>query len=123
MGNNLFGANISGIINSVIGPSVLPATLIKITPSSRNPSDPTAGVQPTETQHSCRGFIDDYADSVYRLSIIEQGDRKITLIGDSIAGDAIPKANDKIIIEGGTYLVKRVNRDPDAATYECQSRG
>lgn len=122
MGNNLFGVNISGIINSAIGPGVLDATLLKRTPGSRTPGDVTSGTNPTEAPFAAKGFTDDYTDRQIDGTNVLIGDRKITLLGDSIAGLTIPEPGDRVTIEGQTWTIVDVDRDPDAATYECQSR-
>lgn len=125
MGNNLFGVNISGIIARELGPAVLPATLIKqVTGTTRTTGQLSGGKTVTTSNHSCRGFIDDYTARQIDGTIVEIGDRRITLLGDTIEGGTIiPEVNDRITIEGNTYKVIRINRDPDKATYECQSRG
>ncbi len=116
-----FGVDIAGIIATEIGPGVLPATLIKVTPGTRDPFNVTIGMRPTETIFTGRGFIDDYQDKQIDGTLVKTGDRKITLIGDTFS--AIPEPTDKIIIEGFTHrIVNPVKRDPAAATYECQCR-
>ena len=122
MGNNLFGANISGAIASGLGPLLLPATLIKtvITP---NPLPGRPDTE-TETEYSARGLIENYNTNEINGTRIKQSDRKISLAGDTIAGLQIPEPGDKIRIEGVTYEITSggVSRDPDRALYECQCR-
>lgn len=122
MGNNLFNANISGLVNSIISPFVLDAVLIKRTPGTRTPGSITGGTNPTETSYTAKGFVDFYDDDLIDETNVKTGDRKVTLIGDSIADLSIPENNDKVTIEGQTWTIVKVNRDPDAATYDCQSR-
>ena len=122
MGNNLFGVNISGIINDVISPAVLDATLIQITPGTRTPGDITDGTNPTTANFAAKGFIDTYDDDQIDGTNVQVGDRKIILIGDSIESLTVPGTGDQITIEGETWRVVNVMRDPDAATYECQAR-
>jgi len=117
----LFGLDIAGIIGDEIGPGVLPATLIKVTPGVRDVNDLTSGINPTEQSFDGRGFIDSYSDSQIDGTLIKIGDRKITLIGSTF--EAIPEPTDKITIEGLTHrIVNPIKRDPAAATYECQCR-
>lgn len=123
MGNNLFGANISGVLAKALGPGILPATLVKVTEGTVNPSNITGPkVGGTTTSHSCRGFVEDYNDFLIDGTRIKQGDKKVMLLGDTIADGKIPVQSDRVIIEGVDHLVISVSRDPDAATYTLQAR-
>ena len=119
----LFGVDIAGIVAQSIGPGVLPTVLTKVTPGTRTPGDLTGGTNPTTTDYSARGFLDDYRDFQIDGTIIQRGDRIALLIGDTIASSQVPEPGDKITVEGATYNVVNVKRDPAAATYECQVRG
>lgn len=119
MGNNLFGANISGKIAAALGPMLLPATLTKVTPGTRG-ADPTAGTNPTSASYPCRGMIDTYSQAELAESpILTALHRKILLLGDTIAaGAVVPDVSDRVTIEGATYGVDAIDeRDPDRATY------
>lgn len=120
MGNNLFGAKISKEILKAIGPGVLPATLIKVTSGTRTPGSLTDGTNPTSVSYSGRGFVDDYNLEQKSNTLVQEGDRMVVLIGDSFS--VTPETSDKITIEGSTYVIVSVMRDPDAATYTCQVR-
>lgn len=121
MGNNLFGANISGILAKALGPSFLAATLTKVTPGTRG-SDLTAGTQPTSTGYAAKGIVSDYTlREIDGTSVLTQ-DKKILLLGDTIASGQVPSVGDRVTIEGKSYRVINVTRDPDAATYTCQGR-
>lgn len=119
----LFGIDIAGIIAQEIGPGVLPATLIVVTAGTRDTNNLSAGTQPTENSIPGRGFQEDYDDNQIDGTLIQEGDRRITLIANTFAGRPVPKTGDKITIEGATYNILKVRRDPAAATYVCQSRG
>ena len=121
-GNRLFGVDIAGIVDKAISSGLLPATLHHTTPGTRTPGDPTAGVNSTELPYACRGIADDYSDHSIDGTIILVGDRKILLIGNSIAGGIVPQQNDGITIEGVRYTIINIKRDPAAATYLCQGR-
>lgn len=123
MGNPLFGVNISGIIKDNIGPGVLAATLTKFTPGTRTPGQLTGGTNPTSASYSCRGFIDRQANKDLRGTLIDDGNVVIVLIGDTIDGGAsAPEGGDQVTIEGTTYTVGVVDRDPAAATYTFSAK-
>lgn len=121
MGNPLFGVNISGIIKDVVGPGVLPATLIKFTPGTRTAGQLSGGTNPTSVSLPCRGFIDKQANRDRAGTLIADGTVKIVLIGDTINGGApasAPETNDRVVLEGVTYVIRGpIDRDPAAATY------
>ena len=127
-GNKLFGVDIAAIVDKAMSASLLPATLTHITPGTRG-ADSTAGTQPTETTHAARGIVDEYSRGEIASTsdrtdgtMIVFGDKKILLIGDSISPTAEPESGDRIEIEGSTYSIIHVGRDPAKATYVCQSR-
>lgn len=123
MGNRLFGVDIAGIIDKAMSQGLLPATLTKVTLGARTDGSLTSGKAKTETNYTCRGFIDEYTDKQMDGTIIKSGDRKIVLIGDSIQGGAVPDVDDFITIEGRRFqIVGPVKRDPAKAAYECQGR-
>lgn len=117
VGNKLFGVNISKLIKDSVGPGVLNATLTVVTPASRTAGDLTDGTNPTTTDYDCKGFIDSKEKRRSSGTLVEDGDEVIVLIGDTIG--AVPKVGDRITIEGKTYTIKQLDRDPAAATYTC----
>lgn len=120
MGNELFGVDIAGLIAQEIGPGVLDAQLIKVEPGTRNPSDPTAGTQPVETNHPCKGFIDKQKNNTRGGTLTQQDQKVVVLIGDTLPEGIIPESVDKISIEGQTFTITgEIDRDPAAATYTC----
>lgn len=121
---SLFGIDIAGIVNAELGPGLLPATLQVVTPGSRDPLNVTSGTNPTVVEYSCRGVLEDYDDRQIDGELILRGDRKVLLLGKSIGGGAVePKPGDQVTIEGRTFSVIGVTRDPAAATYTLQVRG
>lgn len=112
-------------INKAIGAAnlYLPATLIKVVNGNRTPGSLSAGANPTETPYTARGFIEHYSTFAIVNSLATGSDRKISLLGASIAGGQIPTSGDKITIEGVTYRVTNIDdRDPAAAMYVCKCR-
>lgn len=126
MGQKFFGINISGIIAREVGKGVLNATLTKVTPDTRTPGSLTAGTNPTEVSHACKGFIDTQANRNRDGTLTSDGTKVIVLLGDTIdKGATIPELGDKITIEGDTYRIPddgAIDRDPAAATYICKVR-
>lgn len=119
----LFGIDVAGIVNKEMGKLLLPVTLQKVSTQTRTTDNLSGGTNPEFTNYSGKGFIEDYNDYVSANSGVERGDKKITVLGGSLSTNIKPAANDRIIIEGSTYNIVRVKRDPAGATYECQSRG
>lgn len=124
MGNKLFGIDIAGIINQEIGPGVLDLTLIKVTSGTRTGGQLSAGTNPTTANTAGKGFIEDYSERQIDGTTVKRGDRRVVIIGNSLSsGSVIPAVGDQVTIEGATYEVVNIMRDPAAATYTCQVRG
>jgi hypothetical protein len=119
----LFGIDIAGIVNQSMGTGLLPCTLIKVVDQVRDPNNMTAGTTPIYNNYSARGFIEDYKDYQVNGTTVRTGDRMVSILGASISGSKIPEADDKVTIEGDTYNIVRVMRDPAGAMYSCQARG
>ena len=118
---DIFKKDIAGKINDKLGPLVFDYTLHVVTEGTRG-ANLTGGTNPTETDHTVKGFVDDYRDREIDGTIIQRGDRKITLLGGSLPSGVVPKVQDKVTAEGIKWTIVNVMRDPAGATYECQSR-
>lgn len=119
--NGLLGANWA-VIAQALGPIVLPATLVKVTPGTRG-ADPTTGTNPTTTSHAARGFVESFEQRQIDGTIITVRDRKVTLLADTIAGAVTPNASDRVTIEGSTYIVASIlERDPAGVTFILHCR-
>ena len=119
MGTAIFGGVIAPAIAAALGPLLLPATLIKVTPGTRG-VDPTTGRNPTTVSYACRGMTDTYEQAeLAESAVITTLHRKVLLLGNTIAGGAVaPDVNDKVTIEGATYRVDAITeRDPAGATF------
>lgn len=124
MGNQLFGVDIAGLIKDNIGPGVLDATLTKSTPGARTAGQLTGGTNPTTSTFACKGFIDRQANRDLRGTLVADGNVVIVLVGDTIDGGnaaSAPETGDRVTIEGTTYVINVVDRDPAAATYAVQA--
>lgn len=132
MGTELFasdGIDVAALVAEHLGPRVLPCVLIRpgATPA-RDTNNPTQAPQPgPSTNVPCRGFIEDFSTTSIDGTLIKAGDRKVTLLGNTInGGKTEPQAGinkDQVTVEGKTWAVHRiVSRDPAAATFVLQVR-
>ena len=123
--NDMFGIDLAREIDQAFisagGTGDVGAVLESITPGVGTDADPNL-LATTSTFHTARGFIDDYDDNKIDETIIRKGDRRVFLFGASITPPIAPKTNDKVEIEGDTYNVERVKRDPAGAGYVLQAR-
>lgn len=123
MAARLLSGFIAATLGKHLGPHVKAATLIKVTNATRTAGAVSAGLNPTEASYSARGWIEAYDAKYIDGTAIKQDDRRISLLGATIASGQVPVQGDKVTIEGVTYRVIGVpNRDPDAAVYELQGR-
>lgn len=123
MGKNLFGVNISKIIKDVVGPGVLDATLVKVANTGVNPADPTGAPLTSSTSYACKGFIDKQARRAFDGTLIQDGTRKVVLLGDTISGGTVePTTADTVTIESTSFSIIAVDRDPDGATWTLTVR-
>ncbi|MBA3421660.1 MAG: hypothetical protein H0U12_07175 [Thermoleophilaceae bacterium] len=98
------------------------ATLTKLSVGTRMPGVVTAGTNPTSIDYKARGIVTDYRADQVDGTLIQKNDRQVRLVGATIAGGQVPVPSDKVTIEGATYTVIYVSRDPAAAMYVCQVR-
>lgn len=119
----LFGVDIAGVIAQAMGPGLLAATLIKVFPGTRTSGNLAGGTNASTLSYPARGFTESYRASQIDGDLVRRGDRKVVLLGATIPGRVVPEAGDRLTIEGRTFSVVRVERDPAAATYTLQVRG
>jgi len=112
-----FGIDIAKIVNDELGPSLLPATLRKVTQGVRDPLNPTAGRQPTTQDYTCKGFIDSQENNNFSDTLAMDGTKIIVLLGASIQSAQVPETEDRVLIEGTEYNIVEIDRDPASATY------
>lgn len=127
MGNELFGVDIAGIIADALGDGLPDVTITRNTRGERDPDNLTGG-RPTEpTTVKCKGFWEDFTGTPPPGIVVELGDRKLVLIGDTIPPGGHPRRNDACTVHEDMgdvtlYNVGPVSRDPAAATYAYQCR-
>ena len=119
----LFGIDIAGLVGKQLGKSLLPLTLTKVTAGTPTAGSLTGGSNPTTADSAARGILDDYRAVQIDGELIQRGDRKVLILGATITPAVVPEPGDRVTIEGATFNVVRVERDPAAATYTCQVRG
>src|SRR5262249_45352856 len=78
-----------------LGKHVKPATLIKVTNTTRTPGAVSAGLNPTETGYRARGWIETYGSAYVPGSTTRREARQVGLLGASIQGKQIPTTGDK----------------------------
>ncbi len=98
------------------------ATLHAITPGVRTVGAPASGTNPATTTHACKGMVESYELRHIDGTIVMVDDRRVSLLGASIAGGVVPKAGHKITIKGVTYRVISVGGDSVDAMFVCQCR-
>ena len=119
---NIFNANIASIVNKALGPLVFNQVLTKSV-KTEDPADSTKVIT-VETDYPCKGFIDEFKDEWVNGTTVKVNDRKIVILGDSLATGIVPEPGDKILAEAKSWTIVKegVKRDPAGATYECQSK-
>lgn len=118
---DLFGLDIAGIVRDAItgAGGLRPATLIKVTPGTRTALALAGGTNPTQASYTTQGILEirtvhDAGDMTRRQKAV------ITLLGKPLTESSVaPEAGDRVTLEGATYDVTEVQRDPAAATYTC----
>ena len=119
---DLFGLDIAQLVADALASAgnLQEGILLKSTPGTADPTDPTAPVPPTVTQHTFQGFIEQRA--VRRDdTLIAEPTPIMTIIGKSVSPAVEPKVNDRAELAGMTYELERlIRRDPAGATFEFQ---
>lgn len=121
---NLFGLDIAGIANRALGKLLLPVVLRKSIPGDRSSSNLTGGTNASHADFACRGVFTEFTQTEKLGGNVRVNDRKILVLGASIASGQVPQPGDDLTIEGKTYKIvdDGVTRDPAAASYECHGR-
>lgn len=116
-----FGIDLPQLVGDVLGEETgSDVTLIVITPGVRKATS-TAGLNTTETNVSCKGYIKDYEESQIDGQIVTRQDRMVVLFASTL-GTTVPKERDEVTVDGATYKVHKVKRPPSAAEYHLTVR-
>ena len=123
--SDLFGLDIAGILSDAIGSAggLAPATLVKVHLGSRVPGDLAGGTRADTLEYATTGTLSTRTE--HDPQTLTRRERMVvTLLGAALtAAGVVPEAGDRVAIEGATYDVVAVDRDPAAATYECTVAG
>lgn len=130
---NMFG--LRGIIadSPLAGPEMsLAGTLIKVTYAARDPSDPTAGREPTETEYACRVLTNRKTEphgtsaEIYgKQGASNRKDRSATLkiVGGSLPASVTPEQGDYIEVDGERWRISgEVGGTDVGAMFSCPCR-
>jgi len=99
------------------------ATLTKVTPGTRTAGSENAGTNPTSVAHPCEGIVETFDTGLVDGTIVRREDRKISLLIATLPDGVEPKPNDKITIQGATYVVlDSVGRDAAKFKFICHGR-
>lgn len=98
------------------------AVLTKLVDQVSAPGDASGSGNPIATTFAAQGIVSDYTAFELQNTLIKTGDRKVKLLATTIAGGAVPEPQDRITIEGATYVVVDVRRDAASAIYTAQCR-
>jgi hypothetical protein len=102
---------------------VTAATLTKITPGTRTIGALGAGTNPTPVPYPCEGIVQTFEAGQIDGTIVRREDRRVSLLIATLPAGIEPKPNDKIAIQGATYLVLSVDeRDPASFMFACHGR-
>lgn len=82
-----------------------------------DPADPPA---PTPTDYACKAIVEKYNDYFTKNSLVNDGDRKVLILANSLA--VSPIVGSRVSIRGVTFTTINVSTDPAVAVWEIQGR-
>lgn len=109
--------DLAGIIGDAFADVFYAATLHHVT---GRVSDGRGGGTTSRADYPARALVDDYSAWVRSTLGIPDAERKIIVLGASVA--VIPAPGDVVTVQGGSWLIVDTKRDPAAAAYECRSK-
>jgi hypothetical protein len=99
------------------------ATLTKYTPGARTPGALNAGTNTTSVTYDCEGIVEAFETGMIDGTTVRREDRKISLRIATLPTDIEPKPNDRIAIDGTTYVVVSTDgRDAAKFNFVCHGR-
>lgn len=124
-----FGVDLPGILKDALADALLPGILTRTINAIPSPATLTGPPNASYTSHTFRGFVDEWPGSFpmnYSFeprTTVQRGDVVVTILQKTIRPFVRPKAGDAVKIEGDTYTIVSVGRDPANAMYKLQARG
>lgn len=103
------------------------ATLVRVTPGARG-STASAGTNPTTANYPCDALIELLTINDAPATLIQENDRKIGILGDSLPSGIIPSSNDRVTMTDLDGSVKTfrlfavISGDGVRAIFEFQAR-
>ena len=85
-----------------------------------DPNSPPWNPSTIELNHACRGWVDSYAATEIGAGAVLASDRKVFVICASLV--IVPNTSDHITIDGLSYAIVSVGRDPAGAAWILQVR-
>lgn len=104
------------------------ATLIRVSPGARTPGALSGGTNPTTTSYPCDALIELLTINDLPATLIQENDRKIGILGDSLPAGVIPGGNDRVTmvdLDGVSKtfrLFAVISGDGVRAMFEFQAR-
>jgi hypothetical protein len=121
---DIFGIDIAGIVADATDGQLLTATVVVRTDTARNPASLTSGQGKQDTPYQCQGLWTDFTTREQDTDMVEVGDRKALLIGNTLPPGIDTDDIHSITMDGATlYVVRLLASDPARATYTFQCRG
>lgn len=118
---SILDGELAAEVTEALADVFLPATVTRMLPGSTDPPyAPWNPGPPTPQNNACLGIVDDYAAHLRDGTLIQQTDRKVLILANSLA--ITPTTEDTCTIRGATGAIIRVSADPALATYELQVR-
>lgn len=108
----LLDGGIQALVGSALSSLLLDVTYTDVTPGGYTPG---TGQTNTETDYSCKGFVEDDTQIYIDRGLIAVGDRVVTITQTSLS--VTPAKGDKVTIRGVTSTVQDIAQDPAQATW------
>lgn len=107
-------------IGAAFGNLFLTATLSRdVSPDSPayDAFDPPAPVTQT---YACKAIVEKYSDYYRSNGLVDARDRKVLILATSLA--VTPQPDDRVTIQGVTFVLSEIATDPARAVLECKGR-
>jgi len=112
----LDGALAEQITDALIGADIPRSAVVTAQETSGPPWEPVI----TDVPYSCSGWVDNYATTDHVDSNVQVNDRKVFIVASTLA--ITPAPGNTTTIDGSTYSIIAVQRDPAGACWVLQCR-